>query len=126
MLDETQRIENNRTESEPIRLPGSRWDGQTPMENSALAAEELLPGEELDNMRNRWRDIQGQFVDEPRAAVQHADELVSQLVQRLTDTFSERRQKLESSWDRGQDASTEDLRQSLRQYRSFFDRLLAV
>ena len=36
------------------------------------------------------------------------------------------RQKLERQWDRGDNVTTEDLRQGLRRYRSFFSRLLKV
>jgi len=40
--------------------------------------------------------------------------------------FAEERSKREGQWGRGDDVSTEDLRISLRRYRSFFDRLLNV
>jgi hypothetical protein len=33
---------------------------------------------------------------------------------------------LEEQWDRGEEASTEDLRIALKRYREFFERLLAV
>lgn len=86
----------------------------------------LFPVGDMDNFRGRWRDIQGDFVDEPRKAVEHANELVEQVIQRLTDFFSSERSKLEKEWGQGKDVSTEDLRQALRRYRSFFDRLLSV
>ncbi len=47
-------------------------------------------------------------------------------MQRLAQIFADERSKLESQWGRGDDISTEDLRQALRQYRAFFDRLLSV
>jgi len=47
-------------------------------------------------------------------------------MKRLSDNFAEERSKLEGQWDRGDDASTEDLRIALRRYRSFFQRLLSV
>ena len=47
-------------------------------------------------------------------------------MQRLAETFSEERSRLESQWDSGEDASTEDLRVALQRYRSFFDRLLSA
>ena len=46
-------------------------------------------------------------------------------MQALTDSFARQRRDLESGLARGDDASTEDLRQSIRRYRSFFNRLLA-
>jgi hypothetical protein len=65
-------------------------------------------------------------VDEPRKAVQEADALVAELMQRLAQTFAAEREDLESRWSGGDDVSTEDLRHGLRRYRSFFERLLAA
>lgn len=86
----------------------------------------LFPENELGDLRQRWQNIQGTFVDDPRAAVRHADELVASLMKRLAEVFADERGKLEHEWDKGEDVSTEDLRQALRRYRSFFDRLLSV
>jgi len=95
--------------------------GQAAAEHAAL-----FPAGDLDNFRARWREIQGNFVDEPRRAVEQANQLVEQVIQRLTNVFSNERSKLENEWSQGKDVSTEDLRQALRRYRSFFDRLLSV
>jgi hypothetical protein len=78
------------------------------------------------DLRRRWDGIQTGFVDEPRGAVEQADALVAECMQRLADTFARERQGLEQQWSRGDDVSTEDLRVALRRYRSFFDRLLAL
>ena len=86
----------------------------------------LFAGEDADRFRSRWQEVQAGFVDEPRQAVQDADGLVADLMQRLAATFSEERSSLESQWDSGEDASTEDLRVALQRYRSFFDRLLSA
>jgi hypothetical protein len=64
-------------------------------------------------------------VDEPRRAVQDADNLVATTMSRLAEVFSEERKRLEGQWDKG-DASTEDLRLLLQMYRSFFNRLLSM
>jgi hypothetical protein len=74
----------------------------------------------------QWKDIQAEFVDEPRKAVQDADSLVAELMQRLSQMFATEREHLESQWAGGDDVSTEDLRHSLHRYRSFFERLLAA
>jgi hypothetical protein len=86
----------------------------------------LFPESELSDSRRRWQDIQASFVDDPRSAVQAADELVASLMTRLAQVFADERGKLEHEWDRGENVSTEDLRVRLRRYRSFFDRLLSV
>jgi hypothetical protein len=70
--------------------------------------------------------LQTGFVDDPRQSVQQADALVGEVMQRLADMFAHERERLEGQWSRGDDVSTEDLRQALRRYRSFFDRLLAL
>ena len=88
--------------------------------------QELFRGDELQSFRSRWDEVQGRFVDEPREAVQKADDLVSDLVERLTSGFAETRSGLEEQWNKGEDASTEDLRVALMRYRSFFQRLLKV
>jgi hypothetical protein len=86
---------------------------------------QLFPTTELNDLRAKWDKAQIGFVDEPRTAVKTADELVATLVTRISEQFSATRTELEHQWDRGDNVSTEDLRQALRRYRSFFDRLLA-
>src|SRR5690348_11751403 len=87
---------------------------------------QLLADDELKSILVRWKDIQAEFVDEPRTAVQDADALVADLMQRLAQLFATEREQLESRWASGNDVSTEDLRRGLRRYRSFFERLLAA
>ena len=86
----------------------------------------LLADDDATQFRTRWQDLQTGFVDEPRRAVQEADALVAELMQRLADTFAQERSELERQWDRGDEVSTEDLRVALQRYRSFFDRLLTT
>ncbi|MBW8769601.1 MAG: hypothetical protein JF589_07600 [Gemmatimonadetes bacterium] len=86
----------------------------------------LLAGDVVNELRTRWTDIQAGFVDEPRHAVEQADSLVAEAIKRLAETFANERNQLEGQWDRGGDVSTEDLRQALQRYRSFFSRLLSV
>ena len=114
-------------------------DGQTRQSASATQAAvgsdlgigdqppaQLLENGELQSILLRWKDIQAEFVDEPRRAVQDADALVADLMQRLARMFASERGQLESRWAGGDDVSTEDLRRGLRRYRSFFERLLAA
>ena len=77
-------------------------------------------------MTMRWKDIQAEFVDEPATAVREADALVAELMQRLATMFANERAELENRWAGGNQVSTEELRQGLRLYRSFFERLLAA
>jgi hypothetical protein len=87
---------------------------------------DLFPDDELGGYRTRWEAIQTGFVDQPRAAVEQADALVSQVVTRLTEVFARERSTLEEQWVKGDNVSTEDLRIALTRYRSFFQRLLSV
>jgi hypothetical protein len=80
--------------------------------------------DESENFRTLWNEIQGKFVEEPRAAVQHADTLVSELIEKITQQFSSEQSSLERQWKEGKDVSTEDLRKALLGYRSFFNRLV--
>ena len=84
----------------------------------------LLNHEDSEQLRTRWNEIQGWFVDEPRAAVQQADTLVSDVIDKITRMFANERGSLEGQWKQGDDVSTEDLRQALQHYRSFFNRLV--
>jgi hypothetical protein len=86
----------------------------------------LLDPQDHETMTRRWRDIQADFVDHPRQAMQDADALVAGLMQHLAQTFAQERQQLEGQWSRGDQVSTEDLRVSLQRYRAFFERLLSV
>lgn len=86
----------------------------------------MFPGSEGTRFRDRWDAIQAGFVDEPRRAVEQADALIAEVMQRLAQVFADERARLEGQWSRGNDISTEDLRQALRRYRGFFDRLLSV
>jgi hypothetical protein len=123
-----ERVEHVDPPQQPIELPAA-----TPNPPTASAqktgpitdAGALFPEDELHNFRARWDQVQTSFVDEPRQSVEQADSLVANVVKRIAEQFSVEREKLESQWGKGEDISTEDLRQALRRYRSFFDRLLS-
>lgn len=86
----------------------------------------LLPQELVQELRSRWDHVQTGFVDEPRMAVQQADELVATAMKHIAEGFATERSNLEHQWDRGNEVNTEDLRQALRKYRAFFQRLLSL
>jgi hypothetical protein len=77
-------------------------------------------------LRRRWESVQVGFVDDPRQAVSEADLLVSSAIDEIMSGFSDHRRRLESSWQKGAEASTDELRDAFRRYHSFFERLLAV
>ena len=99
---------------------------KAPSGGPAVAATPLFAADETEHLRSDWSEIQTAFVDEPRQCVEKADQLVARVVQRLAESFSQERSRLEGQWSKGEDVSTEDLRIALQRYRSFFDRLLSV
>ncbi|MGB8889646.1 MAG: hypothetical protein WCC87_23180 [Candidatus Korobacteraceae bacterium] len=111
----------------PIPLPE---EGTSAARDSVVGAANLpaalFSDSEVGDFRSRWSSIQTGFVDEPRRAVEDADNLVASLMKKLAESFANERAGLEKQWDRGDNVSTEDLRVALQRYRSFFDRLLKV
>jgi len=94
--------------------------------NEVMVTERILNPDFAQQLRTQWDQIQTGFVDEPRKAVQEADQLVETAIKRLSESFTEQRNTLEGQWDRGDDVSTEDLRLALQKYRAFFQKLLTV
>ena len=104
-----------------------------------------LSPEARDRYVAQWQDTQGRFVDDPTGAVSRADELVQQVMrergypvddfeQRAADISVEHPELVERyrtangiarASERGE-ASTEDLRHSVRHYRALFVELLEV
>lgn len=117
--------------SDPPLTPAelAQPDGNNPSDHHDSVtgdAAPLLPESETQDFRRQWDAIQTGFVDEPRRAVEQADELVASAMRRLAEVFSTERAGLESQWDRGDDVSTEELRIALQRYRAFFGRLLSI
>jgi hypothetical protein len=105
---------------------GARVDDRPATTDADPASVPLLADEDAARYREKWMSVQGDFVDRPREAVEQADTLVADLMQRLAGQFSETRQTLEAQWGDDEDVSTEDLRVALTRYRSFFERLLTA
>ena len=74
---------------------------------------ELWP--DMGDLRHRFDAIQSEFIDDPRSAVHKAEELINDVVERVTRSMRERVDSMHS--DAGQNADTEQLRQTMRGYR---------
>jgi len=94
-----------------------------PMNTSGL--DPLFRQDAAANFRARWDVVQRSFVDDPQQAVRAGDELVTQVIEALSQTFAEQRTEFEKDTNPDQ-SSTETLRLALRRYRSFFERLLTI
>lgn len=109
-------------------MPRNEMDGGRQELHEEHREEQLAPlfdKQMAEDMRLHWANIQSGFVDDPRRAVQQADELVAQALQDLARSFARHRQQIEAEAAGGEkEPSTEGLRIALRRYRSFFERLL--
>jgi len=106
--------------------PSEMGTESSPARTEPSTDKSLFADADLSGLRSRWNDVQAAFVDDPKKCVQEADALVAEVVEQLTTGFSAVRSRLEAQWARGEEASTEDLRLSLKRYREFFQRLLSV
>lgn len=75
------------------------------------------------DLRDRWREAQLRFVDDPQKATEETRALVNEAVDTLTAALHSHREQL-NSWPA--DGDTERYRTVVQHYRTFFERLLAV
>ncbi|MER5822186.1 hypothetical protein [Streptomyces mirabilis] len=105
---------------------GTQHQATAPGAHTEDEAPQLLTPEDEEGFRLRWQEEQNRFLDDPCGAVHTADVLVADVMQRLAATFADHKQEREGQRSRGEQANTEDLRLTLRHYRSFFNRLLVT
>ena len=102
----------------------SETASDTTSESGAEERATLIPPDRAESYNSRWTQLKSDFVDEPSRAVRGANELVGEVLDELEELFRSQRAELEQGLDSEQ-TTTEDLRQALGRYRSFFDRLLS-
>lgn len=88
-------------------------------------ADLLFSPEDRVRFGQRWTEIQGRFVDDPREAVASADDLVTEMMDRIGDRLAECRTGGQDLAGEGE-AETENLRLATQRYRAFFHRLLSA
>jgi hypothetical protein len=81
---------------------------------------------ETDELRRRWEAVQAGFVDDPRRAVEQADEMVSAAVAALQAHIEQRREDLAETWRDGAQASTDALLAAFQRYRELFEGVLST
>ncbi|WP_432975874.1 hypothetical protein [Dactylosporangium sp. CA-233914] len=79
----------------------------------------------VDGLRERWRELQLRFIDDPRAVAGEADALVGEAVGKITNALQAQRREL-AAWQDHQGEDTERLRAAVRGYRDYLDRLLGM
>lgn len=76
---------------------------------------------EMNQFRQRFEELQSEFIQEPRAAVQKAETLVDEAIKRMMVTLQERLRRIHGETDGTSD--TEQLRITMMRYREFMDSL---
>ena len=111
-------------EQSPDTATEAQTDADRQADTGAGQRTTLIEPERAESYNSRWNELKSEFVDDPRRAVRGANELVGEVLDELEELFRRQRADLEHGLDSEQ-TSTEDLRQALGRYRSFFDRLLS-
>ncbi len=95
--------------TEPVVPPSE------PAPAEAEAPFQLFPIDDVARFRRRWDALQAGFVDDPKGAAEQADQLVSEVVGRVSERHRTLRDRLgRESTER---VDTETLRLTVRQYR---------
>jgi hypothetical protein len=99
--------------------PGSAPSGSASPDPAAGATGGTIPAAALSEQQ--WPAIQSMFVDDPKGSVQRAAAAADEVVKALVASIEREQAALNTAWEN--DASTEDLRTALQQYRAFCGRL---
>lgn len=99
--------------------------GKVPDERSGLGQAGVALMTDEPALRESWLKIQSGFVDDPRGAVSEAAGFLSDVTGTLVTALRDRETALRRSWEGG-GTDTEDLRNAIREYRSFFEALLRL
>ncbi|MEV1319221.1 hypothetical protein AB0J14_24435 [Micromonospora arborensis] len=116
-------------DGEPVTTEGDGTSlgaaGTSRPAGSTVAAEPatLLDADTAQGFRDRWRDVQLRFVDDPHAAAGEAQSLVEEAIQALASALAAQKNTL-GGWQDAGSADTEQLRMAVRRYRDFLDRVL--
>jgi hypothetical protein len=144
--DETDRAETDRAETD--RAETDRYDetdrDETGVEaaqvsdDEPVAEQDLKPGVieaqpvgafwadgDAQAMRERWRELQLRFIDDPQSVADEAQRLVDEAVANVTAKLNEAKDGL-ADWREGPGTDTERLRAAVRGYRDFLDRVLGL
>ena len=136
----------NETDDVPV-VPAQAGDPVTdmPVADTAVAEAPLSSAPDFDpnapllgdsvNLRASWQQAQAGFVDDPRAAVADAAELVEHTAQTLIGSLQQRQRALRTQWDNngsggtgpattGELSDTEQLRHLMQDYRNLFNQLV--
>jgi len=103
---------------------------------SDLTYGNLVP--DAEQFTAQWQEIQFRFVDDPRGSVTEAADIVAQVtakmeaaiqerqraIQERQQAIAEQQRSLRGRWGEDSNADTENLRETLRMYKTFLDQLI--
>jgi hypothetical protein len=103
---------------------------------SDLTYGNLVP--DAEQFTAQWQEIQFRFVDDPRGSVTEAADIVAQVTAKMEAAIQERQRAIEERqqaiaeqqrslrgrWGEDSNADTENLRETLRMYKTFLDQLI--
>ena len=103
---------------------------------SDLTYGNLVP--DAEQFTAQWREIQFRFVDDPRGSVTEAADVVAQVTAKMEAAIQDRQRAIEERqraiaeqqrslrgrWGEDSNADTENLRETLRMYKTFLDQLI--
>lgn len=134
MADPPEHPTHSAQEAEERDAPAEPVQSAAPLAEPAQPVsgriEQLIDQADAERLRDRWRDVQSGFVDDPGAAVSQARELTTEVLSVLSDAVESRVRALGS--DSGEDSGseqrsdTERLRLALHGYRELVNRILGA
>jgi hypothetical protein len=103
---------------------------------SDLTYGNLIP--DASHYTEQWQQIQFKFVDDPHASVTEAADIIAQVTAKMEAAIQERQRAIEERqhaiaeqqrslrdrWGGGTNADTENMRETLRMYKTFLDQLI--
>ena len=101
-------VDRPRTTAEPVRKPPE-----------AMSQTEMM-WPDMTEFRQKFDQIQSEFIENPKSAVQKAEHLIEEAVESMARSMRERMQSMHRDVE-GKDGDTEQLRLTMRGYRTFMD-----
>lgn len=105
------------TTSEPVRPTTERPPA---MESHEPRKTETMMWPDMTDLHRRFHELESEFIEDPKAAVRKAEQLMQEAVQTLTKSMHDKMQSMHRDVD-GKDGDTEMLRQTMRGYRVWIE-----
>ena len=135
--DDLAPVQDGQTAPVPVPSPRAADEDQPAAQPAAmLGTDHTAPLlSDMAELRTRWQRVQGDFVDDPQAAVSNAADLVDQTAEALVEAVRQRQRQLRAAWDGGAAdgqspaatapvmPDTEGLRLMMQRYRALFNQL---